>query len=55
MQVQMDKLIWENKELEERLQIASEDEKAMETIFKEMEEEHAKTLTRIRLLEYEVS
>ncbi|WOL04306.1 hypothetical protein Cni_G13027 [Canna indica] len=54
MQAQFEKLAWENKELEERLQIASEVQKIQETVFKEMEEEHEKALTRIDLLENEL-
>ncbi|URE18969.1 2OG-Fe(II) oxygenase superfamily [Musa troglodytarum] len=53
MQIQLENLVWENKELEERLQIAMEDRKVIEMILKEIEEEHEKAVTRIDLLENE--
>ncbi|RWW14251.1 hypothetical protein GW17_00021991 [Ensete ventricosum] len=51
----LENLVWENKELEERLQIAMEDRKVIEMILKEIEEEHEKAVTRIDLLENEVT
>ncbi|URE18981.1 2OG-Fe(II) oxygenase superfamily [Musa troglodytarum] len=54
MQIQLENLVWENKELEERLQIAMEDRKVIEMILKEIEEEHEKAVTRIDLLENEL-
>ncbi|XP_064971470.1 uncharacterized protein LOC135616207 [Musa acuminata AAA Group] len=54
MQIQLENLIWENKELEERLLIATDDRKVIEMILKEIEEEHEKAVTRIDLLENEL-
>lgn len=51
MQSQMDRLVWENKELEERLKTALKEHKAMEEILDEMEEEHEDAFARIDLLE----
>lgn len=55
MQIQLENLVWENKELEERLLIATEDRKVIEMVLKEIEEEHEKAVTRIDLLENEVT
>lgn len=54
MQSQMDRLVWENKELEERLKTALKEHKAMEEILDEMEEEHEDAFARIDLLESQV-
>lgn len=55
MQRQMQHLLEENKDLEECLKIASKDQKVMNSIVKEMEEENRKARSRINLLENEVS
>ncbi|CAL9195185.1 unnamed protein product [Musa hybrid cultivar] len=54
MQIQLENLVWENKELEERLLIATDDRKVIEMILKEIEEENEKAVTRIDLLENEL-
>ena len=51
----MENIIWENKELEERLQRAIKERKVIETVFEEIEEEHEKAILRIDQLESEVS
>ncbi|KAG6506991.1 hypothetical protein ZIOFF_032325 [Zingiber officinale] len=55
MQREMQHLLEENKNLEECLKIASEDQRVMNSTVKEIEEEHWKDLRRINLLENEVS
>lgn len=54
MQRQMQHLLEENKDLEECLKIASKDQKVMNSIVKEMEEENRKARSRINLLENEL-
>ncbi|XP_040376147.1 uncharacterized protein LOC102718984 [Oryza brachyantha] len=51
MQRQMETLVWENRELEDRLSMAVKESKAMEEILDEMEEEHDDAIARITLLE----
>lgn len=54
MQIQLESFIGENKELEERLQMAVKDRRVMGTLLQEIEEENEKALGRIDLLENEV-
>ncbi|XP_077238660.1 uncharacterized protein LOC143879881 isoform X2 [Tasmannia lanceolata] len=54
MQIQLESLVWENKELEEQLQIAIKDRAIMETLLAEIEEEHDKAISQIDLLENEL-
>ncbi|XP_077234244.1 uncharacterized protein LOC143876437 [Tasmannia lanceolata] len=54
MQIQLESLVWENKELEEQLQIAIKDSRIMETMLAEIEEEHDNTISQIDLLENEL-
>ncbi|XP_042388823.1 uncharacterized protein LOC121980719 [Zingiber officinale] len=54
MQREMQHLLEENKNLEECLKIASEDQRVMNSTVKEIEEEHWKDLRRINLLENEM-
>ncbi|KAB8085328.1 hypothetical protein EE612_008140 [Oryza sativa] len=51
MQRQMERLVWENRELEEKLGMALKESRAMEEILDEMEEEHDDAFARITLLE----
>ncbi|KAF0893619.1 hypothetical protein E2562_028033 [Oryza meyeriana var. granulata] len=51
MQRQMERLVWENRELEDRLNFAIKESKAMEEILDEMEEEHDEAFGRVTLLE----
>ncbi|XP_062231797.1 uncharacterized protein LOC133929159 isoform X2 [Phragmites australis] len=48
---QMDDLVWENKDLEEKLQAALREQEAMEAVLDEMEEEHEEAFARIDVLE----
>ncbi|ONK73741.1 uncharacterized protein A4U43_C04F34780 [Asparagus officinalis] len=54
LQIQFENVIWENKDLEQRLQRAIKERKVIETIFEEIEEDHEKALSRIDQLEYEL-
>jgi hypothetical protein len=54
MQRQMERLVWENRELEEKLGMALKESRAMEEILDEMEEEHDDAFARITLLETQV-
>ncbi|GJN16653.1 hypothetical protein PR202_gb03666 [Eleusine coracana subsp. coracana] len=51
MQEQMDGLVWENRELEERLQAALKEQDAMEAVLDEMEEEHEDAYAKMDVLE----
>ncbi|KAJ3689471.1 hypothetical protein LUZ61_018635 [Rhynchospora tenuis] len=50
----IERLVSENDQLEERLQLAQKDRRFIEKIFDEIEEEHEKALSRIDLLENEL-
>lgn len=50
----MERLVWENRELEEKLGMALKESRAMEEILDEMEEEHDDAFARITLLETQV-
>lgn len=54
MQIQLESFNWENKKLEERLQMAVKDRKAIGMMLQEIEEEHEEALARIDLLENEL-
>jgi hypothetical protein len=54
MQEQMDDLVWENGNLEDRLQAALMEQDAMEAVLDEMEEEHEEAFARIHVLEAQV-
>ncbi|MQM02400.1 hypothetical protein Taro_035168 [Colocasia esculenta] len=54
MQTQVENLTWENKELEERLDMSFRECREIETVFSEMEEELGKVLAKIDLLENEL-
>lgn len=54
MEIELQSLIWEKKELFRQLQIAIEDSRFLETILTEIEEEHNKAIAKIKLLKNEV-
>ncbi|TVU36956.1 hypothetical protein EJB05_18915 [Eragrostis curvula] len=54
MQSQMDDLVWENKDLEDRLRAALKEQDAMEAVLDEMEEEHEDAYAKIAVLENQV-
>ncbi|XP_010275159.2 PREDICTED: uncharacterized protein LOC104610304 [Nelumbo nucifera] len=54
MQIQLESLMWDKKELEERLQLAIRDSAVVESILGELEEEHEKAVAKIELLENEL-
>uniref|UniRef100_A0ACD5X9U6 Uncharacterized protein n=1 Tax=Avena sativa TaxID=4498 RepID=A0ACD5X9U6_AVESA len=54
MQVQMERVVWENRDLEQRLRAALKEQAAMEEILDEMEEEQEDAFARIGLLESQV-
>uniref|UniRef100_A0ACD5XL33 Uncharacterized protein n=1 Tax=Avena sativa TaxID=4498 RepID=A0ACD5XL33_AVESA len=54
MQVQMERVVWENRDLEQRLRAALKEQAAMEEILDEMEEEQEDAFARIDLLESQV-
>ncbi|XP_072989274.1 uncharacterized protein [Typha latifolia] len=54
MQIQMERFDWENKDLEERLQVAYKERRVLEAILEEIEEEHDKALARVDLLDSEL-
>ncbi|KAG8053863.1 hypothetical protein GUJ93_ZPchr0001g32129 [Zizania palustris] len=51
MQRQMERLVWENRELDDKLNAALRENRVMEEILDEMEEEHDDAFARITLLE----
>ncbi|CAK7357260.1 unnamed protein product [Dovyalis caffra] len=55
MQIELDNLIWEKKELHSHLQIAVKERRILESMFAEVEEENDKTIAKIELLEVEVT
>lgn len=54
LQTRWENVIWENRELEQRLQRAIKERKVIETVFEEVEVEHEKALNRIDQLENEL-
>ncbi|XP_047053307.1 uncharacterized protein LOC124659484 [Lolium rigidum] len=54
MQGQMEKVVWENRDLEQRLRAALKEQAAMEDILDEMEEEQEDAFARIDVLESQV-
>ncbi|KAF8380842.1 hypothetical protein HHK36_028337 [Tetracentron sinense] len=54
MQIELENLVWDKKELEERLQIAIKDRRIIESILAEFEEEHDKAIYQIELQEGEL-
>lgn len=54
MQINLENLAWDRKELEEHLQRAIREQKMMELILAELEEEHDKVIAKIELLVGEV-
>ncbi|KAE8772262.1 hypothetical protein D1007_55771 [Hordeum vulgare] len=51
MQRQMERVVWENRDLEQRLRVALKEKATMEDILDEMEEENEDAFARIDLLE----
>lgn len=54
MQIELENLAWDRKELQQHLQTAIKEHKLMELILAELEEEHDKAIAKIELLEGEV-
>lgn len=54
MEIEFERLLWENKELKQRLHRVIKDRKVIETLFEEIEEDHEKALSRIDVLENEL-
>ncbi|OVA18374.1 hypothetical protein BVC80_1833g24 [Macleaya cordata] len=54
MQIELENLAWDKKKLEERLHVAIQDLRIMESILEEIEDEHDKAISRIELLENEL-
>uniref|UniRef100_A0ACD5WN30 Uncharacterized protein n=1 Tax=Avena sativa TaxID=4498 RepID=A0ACD5WN30_AVESA len=54
MQAQMERVVWENRDLEQRLRAALKEQAAMEELLDEMEEEQEDAFARIGLLENQV-
>lgn len=54
MQIELENLAWDRKELQEHLQTAIKEQKMMELILTELEEEHDKVIAKIELLVGEV-
>ncbi|KAA8528000.1 hypothetical protein F0562_035131 [Nyssa sinensis] len=54
MQIELQNLVWNRKELEERLHMAIKEYRMMEVILAELEEEHDQAIVKIELLETEL-
>jgi protein-disulfide isomerase len=54
MQIELENLVWDRKELQEDLQTAMKEGKMMELILAELEEEYDKAIAKIEQLEGEV-
>ncbi|RWR77723.1 hypothetical protein CKAN_00622400 [Cinnamomum micranthum f. kanehirae] len=54
MEIELQNLIWEKKEVYRKLQVAIKDRRFVETILTEIEEEHDKAIAKIELLKNEV-
>jgi hypothetical protein len=54
MQIELENLVWDRKELQEHLQTAMKEGKMMELILAELEEEYDKAIAKIEQLEGEV-
>lgn len=54
MQIELENLAWDRKQLQQHLQTAIKEHKMMELILAELEEEHDKAIAKIELLEGEV-
>lgn len=54
LRTRLENMIWENKELEERLHRAVKERKITETVLEEIDDEHEKVLSRIDQLENEL-
>jgi len=54
MQIELDNLIWERKELHGQLQTADKEIRILESMLAEVEEENDKAIAKIEFLEVEV-
>ncbi|KAL5864203.1 hypothetical protein ACOSQ3_001717 [Xanthoceras sorbifolium] len=54
MQLQLETLVWDRKELEDRLQKAVKERRIVESMLVELEDEHDKAMAKIELLESEL-
>uniref|UniRef100_A0A5B7B5M0 Uncharacterized protein n=2 Tax=Davidia involucrata TaxID=16924 RepID=A0A5B7B5M0_DAVIN len=54
LQIELQNLVWDRKELEERLQMAIKECRMMEVMLAELEEEHDQAIVKIELLEGEL-
>ncbi|KAK9276367.1 hypothetical protein L1049_005900 [Liquidambar formosana] len=54
MEIELENLVWDTKELEERLQTAIKEHRMMELMLAELEEEHDKAIVKIELLKGEL-
>lgn len=54
MQIDIENLWWDRKELEGRLKVATKEHRLMEMMLLELEEEHDKAILKIELLESKV-
>lgn len=54
MQLQLEGLVWDRKELGDRLQKTVKERRIIESMFAELEDEHDKAMAKIELLETEV-
>lgn len=54
MQIDLENLMWDRKELEGRLKVATKEHRLMEMMLLELEEEHDKAIVKIELLESKV-
>uniref|UniRef100_F6HJ31 Uncharacterized protein n=1 Tax=Vitis vinifera TaxID=29760 RepID=F6HJ31_VITVI len=51
MQIDLENLMWDRKELEGHLKVATKEHRVMEMMLLELEEEHDKAIVKIELLE----
>ena len=54
MQIDLENLMWDRKELEGHLKVATKEHRVMEMMLLELEEEHDKAIVKIELLESKV-
>ena len=55
MQIELENLVWDRKELQRHLQTAIKEHKMMEIILAELEDDHDKAISKIELLQSEVN
>ena len=54
LQIELENLMWNRKELEDRLQMAIKERRMMETMLAEVEDEQDEAIIKIEMLEREV-